>query len=400
MSTDRPGRAPERAARRWLVHAVLIALLLAVVGYLNVRGHEDANASATTGTRIATLRGLLAGERDLQWRALSAGERSLEVARRLGGARAQETALFEELRGGGLVDVDRLEEGVERYHDALDSEVSRITLHRVDQALEVEATQTAPAYAELDRLLTEESTHAVAAARSGHRAADTVLAVALGVVVLLVGALLQRTSAAHQQAQRAATALLAQQREVSESLERGQRVAHRQARQDPLTGLANRLAFAEAVRELERTDDRVAVVFVDLDGFKAVNDRFGHAAGDDVLRTVAARLLDAVRPGDVVARLGGDEFAVLAPVSDACSGADLAGRLGAVLLQPPVCVRGSGAPESPGTVVGASVGHVVGPGRQLEELVRRADAAMYAAKAAGRAGRVSPAAPPGAGSAG
>ena len=390
MSADGP--APRgRRARTWLVHAVLVALLLAAVGHLNLRWHGDANASATASTRIATLRGLLAGERDLQWRALSARERSLEVAERLGEARAQEEALLETLRRDGLKNADRLRVSIARYHDALDSEVSRITLHRVDQALEVEATRTSPAYAELDDLLTEESDHAAAAAHDGHRAADTMLALALGVVVLLVGALLQRTSAAHHQAQRAAGALLAQQRAVSEALEREQRVSHHQARHDPLTGLANRLALTEAVRELERTDDPVAVVLVDLDGFKDVNDRFGHAAGDEVLRAVAARLLDAIRPGDLVARLGGDEFAVLAPVPDAATGAELAHRLSTALLRPPVTVPVPGTTERAG--VGASVGHVVGPGRQLEELTRRADAAMYAAKAARRTRRVGGAAP-------
>ena len=381
-------RAPrERAARTWLAHALLVALVLAAVGHLNTRWHAQADSSSATVTRIATVRGLLGNERDLQWRALSAGERSLEVAERLGRARGEEEELFEQLRRGELREPERLWAAVDLYHEALDAELARITLHRVDQAHQLERERTSPAHADLDRLLTRESEHAAAAARSGHRAADRMLAVALGLVVLLVGALLQRAAAAHHQSQRAAEALLAQQRAVSEALEREQEVVRHQARHDPLTGMANRLAFTEAVHELRRDDRPVAVVLIDLDGFKDVNDRFGHATGDEVLRAVAARLLGAVRPGDLAARLGGDEFAVLAPVPDARTGAELARRIGAALEEPPVSVEVPAALGRAG--VGASVGHVVGPGRELEELAHRADVEMYAAKAARRAARAS-----------
>ncbi|MCW2707827.1 MAG: hypothetical protein QOJ48_1893 [Frankiales bacterium] len=84
---------------------------------------------------------------------------------------------------------------------------------------------------------------------------------------------------------------------------------------DPLTGLANRTLLLERLRAVlardARTGQSTAVLFLDLDGFKAVNDRYGHAAGDEVLVTVAKRLAAAVRPSDTVARIGGDEFVVL-----------------------------------------------------------------------------------------
>ena len=88
-----------------------------------------------------------------------------------------------------------------------------------------------------------------------------------------------------------------------------------QAVHDPLTGLANRTLFEERLRAVlsrdARTGDATGVLFLDLDGFKSVNDEHGHQVGDAVLRVVAARLIAAVRPADTVARLGGDEFVVL-----------------------------------------------------------------------------------------
>ena len=157
---------------------------------------------------------------------------------------------------------------------------------------------------------------------------------------------------------------------------------------DPLTGLANRLLLAEGVRRLPAAAPgsvaRSALLYVDLDGFKAVNDDFGHDVGDAVLLEYARRLRDAVRPDDVVARLGGDEFALLLvdPVTDVQASA-VADRL--VLL--------AAAPFLIGDVVvrvGASVG-IARAGDEVEQhvdeveaLLRSADLAMYRAKTRGR----------------
>ncbi|WP_345712222.1 GGDEF domain-containing protein [Kineococcus glutinatus] len=155
-----------------------------------------------------------------------------------------------------------------------------------------------------------------------------------------------------------------------------------QARTDALTGLPNRAAFGEAVAA-ELADPHsvgCALLFVDLDGFKAVNDGMGHAAGDALLRTVAARLRHVLRDADVCARLGGDEFAVLLPATDAASAA-AAGRRVVEALGAPVRIGGERAR------IGASVGVAHssdGAGGTADALLRRADAAMYAAKAAGK----------------
>ncbi|MDP9429279.1 MAG: sensor domain-containing diguanylate cyclase, partial [Actinomycetota bacterium] len=109
-----------------------------------------------------------------------------------------------------------------------------------------------------------------------------------------------------------------------------------EAHHDPLTGLANRRRFTE---ELERTVHgpgarRCAVVMIDLDRFKEVNDSFGHTVGDDLLSLVGPRLQQALRAGDLLARMGGDEFAVLLPDADEAGAREVADRLGHVLREP------------------------------------------------------------------
>jgi len=142
---------------------------------------------------------------------------------------------------------------------------------------------------------------------------------------------------------------------------------------DPLTGCCNRRAF---LGRLEAALDETAptvVCLVDLDGFKSVNDRRGHGAGDVVLQQVARSLAAAVRETDTVARLGGDEFAVLAEVTAALPADDLAER-----LRSAVAVAGADVG------VTASVGVAeVRPGDDILDLLHRADAAMYRAKTAG-----------------
>jgi diguanylate cyclase (GGDEF)-like protein len=145
---------------------------------------------------------------------------------------------------------------------------------------------------------------------------------------------------------------------------------------DPLTGIPNRRAFLERVTSAVADaawGHQTVVCLVDLDGFKAVNDAGGHAAGDAMLKAVAMALGGAVRETDTVARLGGDEFAVLADTSVSSSGEMLAERLRTAVAQVGG-VRG----------VTASVGVAeVEPGDDVGDLMHRADAAMYRSKTAG-----------------
>jgi diguanylate cyclase (GGDEF)-like protein/PAS domain S-box-containing protein len=156
---------------------------------------------------------------------------------------------------------------------------------------------------------------------------------------------------------------------------------------DGLTGLPNRVLFADrleqALRRAERRDEDVscAVLFLDLDRFKAVNDTFGHRTGDELLAAVARRLESAVRPGDTVARLGGDEFTVLLEeISGVHEATLVAERIQATLAEP---FRIAGSELD----VRASIGIALGSaGVHPKDLVHEADVAMYRAKAEGRGG--------------
>ncbi len=155
------------------------------------------------------------------------------------------------------------------------------------------------------------------------------------------------------------------------------------ANTDPLTGLPNRRGLAvalDASLPTARPESALAVYLLDLDGFKAVNDRLGHEAGDELLRQVAQRLRDTLRTHDLVARLGGDEFVVM---SQGMAGEAAAQRVGQKML---------GAFAAPFDVngqlcrVGLTIGFALAPhdGQAAGDLLRRADAAMYAGKQGGR----------------
>jgi len=166
-------------------------------------------------------------------------------------------------------------------------------------------------------------------------------------------------------------------RDITQRVDLERSLSH-QAHHDQLTGLANRASFVEQVHKVLDGPDRapqVSIVFLDLDGFKEINDSLGHGAGDEVLMTIAARLITLTRHRDRAARLGGDEFAVLLVGDDPHPVAE---RLLAVVGQP--------VELSTGLVqVGGSVGIATADDvSSVEDLLRCADVAMYDAKARGK----------------
>ncbi len=221
-----------------------------------------------------------------------------------------------------------------------------------------------------------------AAGADGLEALDRLLAAALHVPVVALGdrddevSLAAVRAGAQDYLVKGSTDGAALARSLRHAVERGriQRDLARQALQDPLTGLPNRTLFFDRLRQalsrLGRTQTCLAVLFVDLDRFKAVNDEHGHAAGDAALRAVADRMAGVLRGGDTAARIGGDEFVVL------CE--DVAGQEEAVGIAARLLAE-LGVPASMGIAL-ASRGD-----EDPDALVRDADAAMYAVKRRGGA---------------
>ncbi len=167
------------------------------------------------------------------------------------------------------------------------------------------------------------------------------------------------------------------------------------ATHDPLTGLPNRAEFErfcrEAITRASRYGHRLAVLYIDLDNFKPVNDTYGHVVGDELLKTASARMKQVMRETDIVARIGGDEFSVLlADLDDVSHGYVAACKLLDMLSQPVVSNRGT-------HTIGASIGISIYPydGIDPQRLLRLADIAMYRVKQSGRNGVVFYSAPAG-----
>ncbi len=165
--------------------------------------------------------------------------------------------------------------------------------------------------------------------------------------------------------------------------ERREFMSQNAAKIDPLTGLANRRSFFELANDLIKRSrgagTQCGVLMIDLDNFKWINDRHGHAVGDHVLRMFAETALKALRPGDVLGRIGGEEFAVILPGSGAEASLAIAERMRKAFQSSAECVDGIPIHATFSAGVAAFL-----PGTTLEMLMREADAALYLAKQSGR----------------
>jgi len=160
----------------------------------------------------------------------------------------------------------------------------------------------------------------------------------------------------------------------------------RQARTDPLTGLLNRRAFLEEmtrhIDRLDREEQPGTLLFADLDDFKPVNDQLGHEVGDQVLQRTGRILRDTVRPSDLVARLGGDEFALWMDGADHMTAAERADHLCSEVPRELREIAGDGI-NPPSVSIGIAT-REAGSHEPVDNLLRRADQAMYTVKRGGR----------------
>ncbi|MDQ1380867.1 MAG: hypothetical protein QOJ71_1586 [Actinomycetota bacterium] len=157
-----------------------------------------------------------------------------------------------------------------------------------------------------------------------------------------------------------------------------------EASHDALTGLANRRRFTEELQRITRRGrpgDLIGVLFLDLDGFKVVNDRYGHEVGNDLLIAVAARLRSCVRPGDLVARYGGDEFTVMVTrLESVAPAASIATRICELLSEPFLI-----GPREIRISTSVGIAFAPAPNADIGDLLQRADVAMYRSKSEGKA---------------
>jgi two-component system chemotaxis response regulator CheY len=183
--------------------------------------------------------------------------------------------------------------------------------------------------------------------------------------------------------------------ELKVRLRAGQRIIglqqelERRALQDSLTGVLNRGAINQALdielRRRSRTQLPAAVVMVDVDHFKQVNDTHGHAVGDDVLKEVARRMAAALRPYDALGRFGGEEFLIVLPDCSPASACEVAERVRSAVAASPAAVSGTGSGVAVAVTVSLGVACIESHSQETgHSLMNRADAAMYRAKTTGR----------------
>ncbi len=372
-------RLPAWRHHRWGKVLAAVVVVLALVTYLNIVSHRRGAADIQVAARLHSLGLLLNEESSLQWKTLAAGNAPVQVAREVGGIRGNERAILERLAvalpGATSLELSRL---VDEYHVVLDKQLALLVVDDSAGAARVEWQETNPKFEQLSARMTALSETALANGRRASTTADYVLVCTMALTAAMIGALLRRFERVHRAAVAATAELLKQERAALVLANQNAETIRHQAEHDSLTGLPNRSLFARRVDLTLQSGGDPAVMFVDLDDFKRVNDSLGHAAGDALLIEVARRLRESVRDGDTPARLGGDEFAILIEDGGLDTAIHIAQRIIEALAEPV---------ETGGTRVltRGSVGiAVAGQERDRTDLLRKADMAMYAAKNRGK----------------
>ena len=358
---------------RWPRILALTLLLLGAVTAANIVLHGRSTEHSAAVSRLNQLNTLLHEESSVQWKTLAKGTSPMKVSRELGALRKQEQDILDRSQ----FKTSTLGSQVSGYHKVLDVEMGLLGVGKTQEALQYEQKSTDPIFVALASAIERNERTETAAADLAKNIADLTLVVAMAAAVASIGLLLYRFEREHRNSRRAADELLHQQRTAFAALAEHEALVRHQALHDPLTGLPNRRALSE----LLATGGKRSLLLVDLDNFKPVNDKLGHAAGDELLVGVAERLRTAVRADDTVARLGGDEFAVFIPDGDAECATAIAARIVESCGEP---FDVTGGPVTIGASVGVSVGHDA----DGDTLLRSADEAMYRVKQASKGGYV------------
>jgi diguanylate cyclase (GGDEF)-like protein len=380
------GRKRERSGtrripqRRWSARVLLLAAvsvaLLATLGISGLRNNADRrrvsqvllarveSLSNRQNVKESTVTGLgVAAESrpsPVIRREIDDLRVSLSQLRELGEASLQDVSDL----GVGDQELTSVRESFARYQKVLETQVGLLDADEFTQAFAFDRFRVDQAFLTLQEDLDDANLRLSELARRAGFIADA------GTFSVVIGALLGLTLL-HKRAEKASQVL--------------EKELEYQAFHDGLTGLANRSLFRDRVEHAlirsSRAGEPVALVLLDLDGFKAVNDSFGHEAGDNVLRAVAERLIECTREADTVARLGGDEFAILLEeLTEPDEAGEIAERLNNS-LSPSFDI--SGRPVSVGACLGMAVGYSEDR-ISFEELLANADMAMYSAKLKGR----------------
>jgi diguanylate cyclase len=353
------------AGLAWL--GLVMAVMVAGAGALGIaRLQEYAAQRHELRTMLAEIKASAWQQSALQGQAVAGRELTPAVARAHNESHRVAHALADQL---AQRDPDSVEARAVRtafasyYHDTLELEFGLLASGRVDDAERFDRERVEPSFERLITALTAaDRAYAVRAAQASAQAGTGTILI-LVATAMITGGLVWL----HRAGSRAYG-----------------RVAHR-ATHDPLTGLPNRRLLYEriaaAIHRADRSRSSAAILLIDLDRFKEVNDTLGHHHGDQLLIQVARRMQGALRHGDTVARLGGDEFAVL--LAGAATTEDVAAATNTLrtALEAPYLLG------DVSLIVGASVGAACYPqhARNADELLQHADSAMYAAKT-GRSG--------------